>query len=88
MLIDSKSKETKDLSLFKQKLIDLTCQLLQKFKISAVTFTVIKVVEAMQMLYFLMQDQNQQYHWNYSVVGYFSMVLDLISLDSLFKNRP
>ena len=88
MLIDSKSKETKDLSLFKQKLIDLTCQLLQKFKISAVAFTVIKVVEAMQMLYFLMQDQNQQYHWNYSVVGYFSMVLDLISLDSLFKNRP
>ena len=88
MLIDSKSKETKDLSLFKQKLIDLTCQLLQKFKISAVTFTVIKVVEAMQMLYFLMQDQNQQYHWNYSVVGYFSMVLDLISLDSLFENRP
>ena len=88
MLIDSKSKETKDLSLFKQKLIDLTCQLLQKFKISAVAFTVIKVVEAMQMLYFLMQDQNQQYHWNYSVVGYFSMVLDLISLDSLFENRP
>lgn len=72
----------------KQKLIDFTSQLLTKFKISAITFTAIKIIETMQMVYFLMRDQNQQYHWNYSFIGYFSMALNFISLDSLFKNHP
>lgn len=42
----------------------------------------------MQMVYFLMRSRNQDYHWNYSVVGYFSMAINLISLDSLFKSDP
>ena len=42
----------------------------------------------MQMVYFLMRDANQENHWNYSVVGYFSIVLNLISLDSLLAKNP
>jgi hypothetical protein len=42
----------------------------------------------MQMIYFLMRDANQENHWNYSVVGYFSIVLNLISLDSLLAKNP
>ena len=40
------------------------------------------------MVYFLMRDANQENHWNYSVVGYFSIVLNLISLDSLLAKNP
>lgn len=41
----------------------------------------------MEMTYFLMRAFGS-YHWNYSVVGYFSMLLNFISLDQLFRNTP
>ena len=65
----------------------MTNELLRSYKISKIVYISVKVLEHLQLIYFLMRGINE-YHWDFSFFVFFSVFLNLISLDQLFRSSP
>lgn len=62
-------------------------ELLLNFKLNKITYIVIKVVEAMQLVYIFLRSVNE-YQWNFSSMAYVSVLLNFMSLDNILRNNP
>jgi hypothetical protein len=51
-------------------------------------YIIIKIVEHLQIIYFCMRAHNGVYHWDYSVISFFSMLLNFISIDQHIISEP
>ena len=61
--------------------------MLRAFRIATLVFVLIKVLEHMQIIYFLMRAIDS-YHWDFSFFVFVSVFLNFISIDQLFRNNP
>ena len=88
MIIDSKLRKKPTFPLLEKFLIDLTNEMLRTFTITTILFVLLKILEHLQIIYFLMRAINNEYHWNFSFLVFVSMFLNFVSVDQLFKSSP
>ena len=70
-----------------EKYCGLIHELLKNFKLNQISFVILKIFEAMQIIHFTMREEFD-FIWKSSLPYYLDLVLNYISFDYLIKKSP